>query len=420
MAPRRWLLGLVFFLVVMVVPVVPAESAPMASGQSPDLTTLPRPDGNLEGFGYSVAIWADTAVVVALETDTASGRGEAFVYSRGARGWSATPVATLTAPAAGEFGTVVALSGTTLAISDPVTSPESVDLYTEGADGWPTTPTVIETDPDAPAGRSWNDAFGQALAISGDTLVVGAANVGGNGNGVVDEYTEGPGGWPTTPTATLADPGRSPTNRSNDGFGEDVAVSGTTVMVGAYGTGGDGEPVVDEYTEGSQGWPTAPTMTLTDPQPSNDCFGESGLAISGTDAIIGGGCDHQVRGVVYAYHETGSGWGPAPVATLTDPARGGSNYFGTVEALSDGTAVVGAFGYHHRQGRAYVYAMNDNGGWSPTPITVLQGRPGTGQSEFGYAVGLSGSTAIIGADGADEDGKDGSQFGFGLAYLAEV
>jgi len=127
------------------------------------------------------------------------------------------------------------LSGTTLAISDPNTTPESVYLYTEGAHGWPTSPTVTETDPDGYAGDPLNDAFGQALGISGDTLMVGSANVNDNGDGVVYEYTEGPDGWPTTPTVTLADPGGSRANITNDGFGEDLALSGTTAMIGPTG-----------------------------------------------------------------------------------------------------------------------------------------------------------------------------------------
>ena len=419
MSSRRWSISLAVFSLALVLPMGRAESAPRVPNQSPSLTTLPRPDGNLEGFGYAVAISGDTAVVVSIETHTPSAQGEAFIYSIGPRGWSTTPVATLGAPSGdGQFGTVVSLSGDTLAISDPLTTPESVYLYTKGADGWPTTPTVTETDPQGYAGDPLNDAFGQALAVSGNTLMIGAANIGDNGDGVVYEYTDGPGGWPTTPTATLVDPGGSPTNSTNDGFGQGVAVSGTTAMIGAYGTGGDGRPLVYQYTETDGGWPTTPTRTLTAPQ-SNECFGESGLSISGTAALIGGGCFHRAKGVVYAYRETGSGWGPTPVATIDDPAPGRSNYFGTVEAFSDGLGVVGSPGFHHREGRAYVYAMDDNGNWNTTPIMVLQDPSNTEQDDFGWAVGLSGSTVIIGADGSDENGH-GSQDDYGLAYLADV
>ncbi len=419
MTIRRWSLRLVLLVVVFALPVAPADGAPRAPGST--LITVPRPAADLAGFGSGVAISGDTAVVVAIRTDPPSGpeeQGQAFVYSRGPRGWSPTPVATLTAPSAsGEFGAVVTLAGTTLAISDPNTTPESVYLYTEGADGWPTTPSVTETDPDAYPGDRRYDAFGATLAVSGTTLMIGAANVEGNGDGVVYTYTEGPGGWPTTPTATLTDPGGSPTNASNDGFGEDLAVSGTTAMIGAYGTGGDGEPLVYEYTRGADGWPATPTVTLADPQPSNYCFGETGLAVAGTTALIGDGCERQAKGVVYAYQETAFGWGASPVATIHDPAPGRSNYFGIVEAMSDGTAVVGAWGFHKRQGRAYVYAMDDDGGWNTTPVMTLQDPARTEQDAFGIAVGLSGSSAIIGAENADSSRNDDDS---GLAYLAEV
>jgi hypothetical protein len=420
MSLRRSFLGLALLAVLSGLPIVPAAAAVDASPSRAEPITLPRPESNLNAFGYTVAVSGDTAVVVAIRTVSPPGiseQGQAFIYTVGARGWSPTPVATLKAPAAsGQFGTVVALSDSTLVISDPNTTPESVYVYAKGAEGWPTTPNVIETDPEGYPGDRLNDSFGQSLAISGDTLMIGSASVDDNGDGVVYEYTAGSGGWPTTPTLTMTDPGASPSNRINDGFGDSVALSGTTAMIGADGSFGDGQPLVYEFTEGSGGWPASPTVTLPAPQSSDDCFGRTHISISGTTALIAG-CLNQYKGAVYAYAETAAGWQQKPVAAFNDPApKGRNNYFGSALEVSDGRAVIGASGTDDYRGRAYVYAMDDNGSWNTTPVFVLNDRPSGKEYSFGFAVGLSGSTAVI---GAPEAGPTSDNV-YGLAYLYDV
>jgi hypothetical protein len=423
MGIRRWALRIAVLAALVVgLPVMPAEGATVATGAATNLIPLHPPAANLGWFGSIVAISGNTAVVVAIKTFVPVGggsleeeQGQAFIYTSNGQSWSSTPVATLTAPAAsGQFGTAVAISATTIVISDPNASPESAYIYSKGSDGWPTTPTVTETDPAWYPSDPLNDAFGESLAISGNTLLVGSANL--NGDGVVYEYTEGSDGWPTTPTQTLDDPGASPTDATYDGFGEDVAVSGTTAMIGAYGAGGDGKPLVYGYTEGSDGWPTTATQTLTDPMSSDQCFGQLGLSISGTTALIGSGCDDPAKGAVYVYSLTEFGWWwPTPVATFRNPARDRNSYFGTQVAVSGGTAVVGSWGFDGRRGRAYVYTTGDNGVWDTTPTQVLSDPTGAVQDAFGISLGLSGSTAIIGAPEADPNGIIE-----GLAYLEQV
>jgi hypothetical protein len=411
MGIRRWFLGIVVLALAAGLPVMPAQGKNLASGHRTTLSTLPPPAANPGWFGAAVAVSGNAAVVV-----PGDGPGEAFIYTEKGKSWSSRPVATLTMPAFAEFNTPVAISGPTIVLSDPISNPESVYVYSEGSGGWPTTPTVTETDPEWSPGDTLNDGFGQSLAVSGNTLLVGSANVDGNGDGVVYAYTEENGVWPTIPTQTLADPGASSTNASNDGFGEDVAVSGTTAMIGAYGSFGDGNPLVYAYTEESGVWPTSPTQTLVDPMLSNYCFGLSGLSISGTTALIGGGCDGPAKGVVYVYGLTQLGWWwPTPVATFHNPASERNSFFGTEEAVSGGTAVVGSWGYDDRRGRAYVYTRGENGVWDTNPTQVLRDPDGVAGDNFGYSLGLSGSTAII---GAPEGGRQG--VGAGTAYVGQV
>ena len=68
----------------------------------------------------------------------------------------------------------------------------------KGASGWPKKPTITLADPAATA----NDSFGYSVAVSGETVVVGAIGTKSNA-GAAYIYVEGTSGWPTTPTTTL-------------------------------------------------------------------------------------------------------------------------------------------------------------------------------------------------------------------------
>jgi FG-GAP repeat len=128
----------------------------------------------------------------------------------------------------------------------------------------------------ADPGATASDYVGYATAMSHTTAVVGP--VGANmDEGTVYIFEKGRSGWPSTPTASLTDPAAT----ANDEFGFSVAVatSGTTVIVGAPNTNSN-EGAVYIYEKGTSGWPSTPTVTLTDPTPAQgDFFGYS-VAVS--------------------------------------------------------------------------------------------------------------------------------------------
>jgi hypothetical protein len=187
-------------------------------------------------------------------------------------------------------------------------------------------------------------------------------------------------------------------------------------MIGAHGAYGDARGLVYEYTDDAvDGWPAAPTVTFTAPN-GNRFFGNTGIAVSGTTALIGGAFLDDTEGVVYAYSNTNSGvpgtWSTRPVAAFHDPAPGLHNSYGNADAVSGGTAIVGAPGVKGARGRVYVYRANRQGVWPATPTIGLADPTGTKGDQFGWAAGLSGHTALIG-----ERGANGSS---GLAVLAHV
>jgi trimeric autotransporter adhesin len=217
-------------------------------------------------FGTSVAIKGDTLVVGAFgessgSTDptdnSASGAGAAYVFQRQAGVWTQTAYLKASNPEAGDgFGGAVAIDGAMVVVGAGGEGSSAI-----GVDG-------DQTNDDAPGsgaayvfqlnGGSWTqiaylkpsntkagEGFGGSVAISGDTVVVGAADEDSGSTGVNgDQYAVG----------NILDIGAVYVFVQQDQsfvqqaflkafdtayyyFGEGVGISGDTVVVAALGTG---------------------------------------------------------------------------------------------------------------------------------------------------------------------------------------
>ncbi len=99
----------------------------------------------------------------------------------------------------------------------------------------PTTPPTFNAKLTASDGAA-DDEFGTSVAISGSTVVVGAASTaGGVGTGASAAYVfvEPGDGWVPTPPPTQTQELLAPA--AGDAFGNSVGISGNTIVVGAYG-----------------------------------------------------------------------------------------------------------------------------------------------------------------------------------------
>ena len=158
-------------------------------------------------------------------------QGSAYVFTRSGTTW--TPQAELTAAdgAAGDyFGYSVAISGDTIVRGAPY----------DGVGG--TKNRARPTSSRAPArpGRrkrtltaadgAPGDCFGYSVAISGDTIVVGATPTTSARTrpGSACVFTRSGTTWTPQQTLTAAD------GAAGDYFGYSVAISGDTIVVGAY------------------------------------------------------------------------------------------------------------------------------------------------------------------------------------------
>jgi|GEM_PF-1145811 len=185
-----------------------------------------------EAFGTAVAIdGTRVAVGTPFDDNGAPDAGTAYVYNLP----STTPV-TFTNPAAvgfGNFGNSVALSGDRLIIGAPgnlVGGTASGTVYYYDLNS-PAAPVFAFNNPEPAAAPPIPESFGYSVALSGTNLLVSAPadNFGaGTSEGTVYGYDLlNPS---QTPQITLRDPSPLP----GDFFGYALAIEGDTAVVGAY------------------------------------------------------------------------------------------------------------------------------------------------------------------------------------------
>lgn len=174
------------------------------------------------GFGGAVAIDGDRVVIGGqLAGVTAKQAGSLWVFERS--GGAFRESARIEPTDAREylhFGAVVAVSGDTIVASAGGVAPDTVYVFSLGADRkWLQTQRLV-----APGGAK---AFGDALAISGDDLLIGAKQE-REGAGVVYVYAR-TGAGAFAPAGELAP--REP--KKGAWFGASIALDGGSALVGA-------------------------------------------------------------------------------------------------------------------------------------------------------------------------------------------
>ena len=245
---------------------------------------------------------------------------------------------------------------------------------------------------------AYEDFFGWSVAISGNTIVVGA-------------YAEVPLSRATNPgsayvfdatTGALLRTLNNPTPAIGDRFGR-VAISANTIVVGASGNDSgavnSGSAYVFDAVSG------ALLHTLNNPTPAvNEFFGR--VAISGNTIVVGAlGDDTGATDAGSAYvFDAVSG---ALLHTLNNPTPAVYELFGANVAISGNTIVVGALRDDTGAtdaGSAYVFDAV-----SGALLHTLNNPTPAMDDEFGKSVAISGNTIVVGAGGDDTGGESGER-----------
>jgi hypothetical protein len=359
----------------------------------------PTPAG-FDSFGKAVAISADRVVVGVPDDDTgATNAGSVYVFDL-SRANPKVPFAVISNPtpvAEGHFGGAIAIEGARLFVGAPgAKSGTSVragivyeyDLSQPG----PIFPRGIFDNP-SPA---MDEYFGTSLALNGSQLAVGApgalVNISTRGSAYVYDLSVSS----TAPVAQVDYP-----RSGADQFGCAVALAGQKLAVGAS-MQFSGAGIAYVYDLGSS-TPGDPVLVLNSPEPGQNQFFASSLALSGKRLIVGGGA----TSIVPVYDLT-SATPSIPEVVLRSPTAPTATGYGQAVGLTGSKAVVGA--YRDGAGKTYTYDLA-----SATPGAVDQVLSTFVPSDndyFGLATAISGFNLIVGAHYDDAQAIDA-----GAAYV---
>jgi FG-GAP repeat len=445
-------------------------------------------------FGTSVAVSGDTVVVGAPSEDSAasgvngnqaddslSEAGAAYVFTRSGSNWSQQAYLKASNPdLVDRFGVSVAVSGDTVVVGAPfersaasgVNGNQADDslpfagaayVFTRSGNTWSQQAYLKASNPDT------NDEFGHSVAVSGDTVVVAAygedsAASGVNGSqangldtaGAAYVFNRHGSTWSQQAYLKASNPD------AFDFFGWSVAVSGDTVVVGAYGEDSAASGVNGNQANGlgSAGaayvfnrsgstWSQQAYLKASNPD-ANDYFGIS-VAVFGDTVVVGAyGEDSAASGVngnqanglgsagaAYVFNRSGGTWSQQAYLKASNP--GFADDFGDSVAVSGDTVVVGApqeasaaSGVNGNQaddslpvaGAAYVFTRTGTT-WSQQAY-LKASNPDAGD-RFGTVVAVSDETIVAGAheedsaaSGVNGDEADDSLFAAGAAYVFDL
>lgn len=332
------------------------------------------------------------------------------------------------------FGYSMAVSGDTLAIAaykesssatgvdgdesnNAMTGAGAVYVFVRSGSTWVQQAYIKASNTDA------GDNFGQSVALSGDTLAVGAfkessgaTGIDGDqgndanfaGSGAVYVYQRSAGVWSQQAYIKASNTGK------NDYFGWSVALAGDTLVVGATreasnATGVDGDQsnnamaaagAVYVFTRSGSSWSQQAYIKASNTQAA-DLFGSS-LTLSGETLAVGALGQGSFSGAVYVFTRNGSSW--SQQAFLKASNSGANDYFGTSVALLGDRLAVGAYG--EGSNATGVDGDESNNSMTGAGAVYIFARQGTDWSQETYLKASNTNT--------------GDQFGYNLALLGDV
>ena len=320
-----------------------------------------------DDFGFSVAVYGDTAVIGAFgkANGTKNAQGAAYVFTRSGTVWSQQAKLLSADGAAGDhFGWSVAVNADTAVLgayskaNGAKSGQGAAYVFTRSGAAWSQQAKLLASD------GAYGDNFGVSVGVSGDTAVIGTPFKASQ-QGAAYVYTRSGTTWGQQTKLTASD------GAGADNFGYSVAVNGNTALIGAYQNGGNGAAYV--FVGGGTSWSQQAKLTASDGA-AGDEFGLS-VALNGDTAVIGANGKTNSRGAAYAFGRGGTAWMQLSKATASDGAT--SDNFGISVTVSGNTIVIGAAG---NAGKGAAYAFTPG---VPSVITIASNPAGLGFTAAG-------------------------------------
>ncbi len=222
------------------------------------------------------------------------------------------------------------------------------------------------------------------MAISGNTVVVGTLD------DTTDATHDGKAFLFDATTGNLLRTLANPTPAEGHYFGTSVAISGNTVVVGAYADDTSANAFGAAYVFDA----TTGNLLAALDSPLSAASGNSGnsVAVSGNTVVVGTPYnDTHDSGAAYFFDATTGNL----LHALANPAPAALDNFGNSVAVSGNTVVVGA--YQDDTGATdagAVYLFDATTGSLLHKLTEPTPAPG---NYFGFSVAISGNTVVVGA-----------------------
>lgn len=316
--------------------------------------------------------------------------------------WQQSPKIYASDGAAGDnFGAALALSGDTAVVGarhDDDFGMDSGAAYVIDAT------TGAQLHKLSPSDGAADDLFGYAVGVGGATAIVGAYHDDDLGADSGSAYLFDVATGAQTRKLLASD------GAAGDLFGVSVAMGGSLAVVGAYGDADNGALSGSAYlfnaSTGAQTRKLSPTGAA-----ANEWFGYS-VGISGNTAIVGSPLDGDLgagSGSAFLFDAT---TGAQLRKLLPNDGSAGDN-FGISVAISGNRAIVGSYFDSPNgasSGSAYLFDVTTG-----VQLAKLSASDGAAGDNFGASVAISGNTAIVGAPFDNPSG-----FGSGSAYLFDV
>ncbi|MCH7701135.1 MAG: hypothetical protein IID37_05565 [Planctomycetes bacterium] len=278
-----------------------------------------------------------------------------------------------------EFGHSLAADGDRLAVGAPNDDSEgSVRVFELDGTQW------IETAKIAGSNGHSGDAFGTAVALVGDLLVVGAPlDVDGWGSAYIFRYDGS--SWIQEQKLFQAHDGAE-----TDGLGTAVAIVGETVLVGV-----PGQQVVRVFGHDGESWIEQQTLI---PDSQNVPWGFGGSVAAYDDVVVIGaeyeseGTDYST-GAAYVFRLDGAAWVQeqrlsAPEPTIWDQ-------FGAAVAIDMDIIMIGSPGEDDLASDAGAVYVLEYEGSQWTQYSVLFGSQTSNNDEFGSSLAVLGGRAVV-------------------------
>ncbi len=373
-------------------------------------------------FGESVALSGDTLILGTPHinrTHVGVRPGSAYVLIRDGDRW--TQQAKLTAAGSDQhsnhFGSAVDVSGNLVVVGAPSDErPRDIGtskaiVFVRHGSTWTREAKLWADD------RAFGDRFGEALSLSGDTVLIGAphADATGENSGAAYVFVRRKGEW--NQQAKLLPEG-APDLRY---FGRRVSLSGNTAIVGAESADGN-EPrsgAAFVFVREGDGWRQQAKLQASDGR-THDHFGTS-VDLCGETAVVGASFTHSPlpqSGSAYVFVREGESWIEQAKLIPGDPRK--ENQFGRTVAIS-GDTVVATMSFSDSQpggrlGATYVF-RREGTNWSRV-AKLSEGVAALGDRFAGNA-DVCGETVVVSASefGAVETGfaQQGAAYAFRVA-----